>query len=111
MDYGWDRILVQPFLTYADLFGLSGRCAHNDFYPSDAEFISFGDLVGHCGPHDYDAETSNQVDFRDVAIRGPLVLSASKVREIGALNEAFAPMEFDDHGEGPCPCQTCIASC
>jgi len=95
IDFGYDRILLQPFMQFNDVLAVSGRCAHNTHI--DGEYVKYSSFVGHCSYHNYVVHPTSTFEVRDSAIRGPLLLHMKKVRELGYLSEKFMPLAGDDH--------------
>ena len=94
-EYFFDKRLLRPFQCYSDCFAVTGRLAHNDYVKRKGFFkkmLYFGEKIGRENPCGRDV-----FGIRDVVNRGPLMLDMNKVRALDYLDEAFAPLDLDDH--------------
>lgn len=104
MQKGFDEYLLKPFLVYDDVFGVSGRAAHNFTINENSQFLKDGivhddrwcDLLGVC-----DLANNNQpadvFAVRGSCNRGPWMVDLAKMRAIGYLDESYNPLDFDEH--------------
>lgn len=88
-EMGWDWRILEPF-QFSDVFSVSGNCAH------DWTFTGLGpDIivdVNHVrgGPRDL-------FTIRTTSNRGPLAIRHEDFEKLGYFDEAFCPMNCDDH--------------
>ena len=88
LEKGWEKRLLAPMLRWDDVFAVSARNAHNYRLglPPDTSVRA----------------TCTEEAVRDVfkirlaVNRGPLALHADTVRRLDYLDEAYAPLYFDD---------------
>jgi hypothetical protein len=90
--------LVQPLKQFNDVLAVSGRCAHH--------WYSLKPLLGNTGrcigtEMDKPLQASGQdkctLFVRDTVNRGPLALSADKLKMLNYLDEEHYTLENDDH--------------
>lgn len=107
----FDRRLRKPLEEFSDCFAVSAFQAHNDtLHKGD---LWFTDIIGRGNPlgesrwrrkwrkrlripHREDAGR-DLFGMRDVVNRGPLLLDHAVIEKAGYLDEAFAPLDMDDH--------------
>lgn len=109
-EMGWDKVLLQQFLDFPgdNLLAVSGRCAADLTIRPVLNFLSeyslaFDRPAGTCPNVTEDAPTPNssadrrRFSVRDVAIPGPLMLDAAKVRALGyAFDDVYpTPTSWD----------------
>jgi glycosyltransferase involved in cell wall biosynthesis len=86
-DFDWK--LFSPF-KFTDTFAVSARTAHNNIIRNG--MIDHTDIAG---------KESNMgrgiYAVRDSCNRGPLLLRHDTLEDVGYLDEAFAPLNMDDH--------------
>ncbi len=106
----FDRALIEPMLRLEEVFAVSGRSAANDYFDKNGN-LRFRDVIGRENPAGSprwlqkarerlripSAPRPNLFGVRDVVNRGPLMLDMARVRELGYFDEAFAPLDLDDH--------------
>lgn len=87
-EHGWNSVLAAPARTFNDVLGISARCAHG-FDQGNKLGIDCGSKKDH----------GNRCEFnvRDTANRGPLLLRAAYVKQLGYLDEQNFFMANDDH--------------
>ena len=95
---GWNLFLVMPFRLYSDAFSVSMRCAH------DWSTLYSNSVGNKCSNPRSGVVKDEKFGYyvRDTANRGPLMLRASYVREIGFMDEtddflAGAKSQNSDH--------------
>ena len=90
----WAAVMLRAMKHDATMFALSGRCAHSQ---------DGSHKVGRCGSDieiplsTHRLRGSRELEYRETANRGPLMLHASTTRKLGMLNEARFFLENDDH--------------
>jgi len=102
---GWNLRMQKPFDAFADVFAVSGNCAHNwtinpdsrdvnlDYDPDDhwQDILKDGDWASNNNtPRDHFV-------IRNTVNRGPLMIDHQVLKQLGYLDEAFAPQDMDDH--------------
>ena len=107
----FDQRLMKPLQAYSDVFAVTGRTAHNDSI-IDSELV-WTDAIGRENPtgknpsylekklrkilHRKVRPRRNIFGIRDVVNRGPLLIDNQKIQTLNYLDEAFAPLDLDDH--------------
>jgi len=86
----FDRRLSLPLERFSDCFAITGRAAHNIVISNGK--ILYPDLIGREAPAGRDI-----LGIRDVVNRGPLLLDNARLEKLDYLDEAFSPLEMDDH--------------
>ena len=89
-EHGWDTKILKLYLEDNNIFGISGRCAHN---------FDATNKVGKCG-EDVSNPTYNLSTVfsqRETANRGPLFLDSQKSIMLGFLDEERFYMDDSDH--------------
>jgi hypothetical protein len=100
---GWNTLLAFPMRLYPSVLAVSGRCAHPYYSEAGSSAAqSVKPTVGRCGtaidlPLDVPVETLCTFHVRDTVNRGPLLLNATKVAELGYLDEVHFFLGYDDH--------------
>jgi glycosyltransferase involved in cell wall biosynthesis len=97
-EYGWNTRLAAAPRQYSDVLSVSAMCAHT-LHPLGA------DKVGPCGAlaaharrmSTASAATRNTFHLRPTSNRGPLLIDADKLAEIGYLDEWNYRIFNDDH--------------
>lgn len=94
LEKDFDQRLMKPFLKFDNLLGVTGRDSANVSLNSNNQ-IEFTDLAGR------DAVSSNLKDrnkfyVRDIINRAPILFNHEKLRQLGYLDEDFAPICQDD---------------
>lgn len=94
LEQDYDLRLLGVFQKYPDIFAVSGRVAHNVAKAQEGGFYSlcYPDLMGYDNKADRD-----KAYIRDVVNRGPLMLEMQRTRELGYFDEAYLPMNTEDH--------------
>ena len=104
----FDQRLRRPVDLFSDCFAVSGRAAHNNILKREKLVIT--DLIGRenltgegrvmrkikqmMAIHN---DARDVFGIRDVVNRGPLLLDNEKTSKLGHFDEAFAPLDMDDH--------------
>jgi hypothetical protein len=87
---GWNERLMLPLSQVKNAFAVSGRCGH-----------SFDDYnqIGRCGKDFGKPPKDSRESFhvRNTVIRGPLLLHAKRLQELGFLDEVHNYLGLDDH--------------
>lgn len=107
----FDSRLKKPFHAFEDVFAVTARTAHNDVI-KDGE-LWYTDRIGRENPRGakepkwikklkktfhYKSRPRRELfGVRDVVNRGPLMLDNERLHALGYLDEAFAPLDLDDH--------------
>jgi glycosyltransferase involved in cell wall biosynthesis len=90
-ELGWDARLIKPMLVWDDVFAVTARSAHNH------EIAPNGDLA-HANITGAEwGQPRDRFVIRQSANRGPLALRMDAVRELGYLDEWYAPYHWDEH--------------
>lgn len=89
---GYNMKLLQPFLLFPNVIGVSGRCCHG---------ITYNEGVGKLGA-DIEKPLPASLDkhafyVAETCNRGPLLLDHEKVRQLGYLDEANYFLDNSDH--------------
>lgn len=93
---GWNILLAEPARAFSDVFSVSARCGHTAWSSVNKSFI------GRCNK---DISKPLSMSFlerckfyvRDSANRGPLLLHASRTRQLGFLDEENYWLGDDEH--------------
>ena len=98
---GWNVILALPTRLYADVVGVTGRCAHPR-YSVSATSLQTHSAVGRCtvninDPLTFDADHRCMFYIRDTINRGPLLIVHDVFREMGYFDEVHFHMDDSDH--------------
>jgi glycosyltransferase involved in cell wall biosynthesis len=96
LTYGFNVILATPLEMFDDLIAVGGRCCHglNGLTSS----INTGKIGGNTEyPHKIQFGQYNTVTLSHTTNRGPLVLSRTKLHEMGYLDEEHYVLGDDDH--------------
>jgi len=96
LTYGFNIILATPLELFDDLIAVGGRCCHglNGLTPS----INNGKMGGETEfPHQIQFSQYNIVKLSHTTNRGPIVLSRTKLHELGYLDEEHYVLGDDDH--------------
>ena len=91
----FDLRLLRPLSVFEDCFAVTARTAHNNFVNRRGLFkkaLEFRNKIGRENSPDRDT-----FGVRDVVNRGPLLLDHAKLAALNYLDEAFAPLDLDDH--------------
>eukprot|EP00040_Diaphanoeca_grandis_P020313 m.108043 g.108043 ORF g.108043 m.108043 type:complete len:539 (+) comp27842_c0_seq1:245-1861(+) len=93
--HAWNSVLARAPRAFADVLSVSGMCAHGLFEHGNGK-------VGVCGnvrKMMYGPNKENACTFfiRQTSNRGPLLLDAKKVQQLGYLDEYNIRMFNDDH--------------
>lgn len=92
LDYGYNERLQKPFLLNPNVIGISGRCVY-----TMTNEIGHGKL-GVSIEEALDPNIqSNGYYLGETCNRGPLLLDAQKVRELGYLDERHFFLDNSDH--------------
>lgn len=98
-DPGWNLILSRPTEIFADVFSVSGRCAHS---------FPFGDDIpkyqGRCTEDvqvfltpEQTEMYQNRVYYLGTGNRGPLLLRSDRLISLGLFDEQNFYLAYDDH--------------
>jgi glycosyltransferase involved in cell wall biosynthesis len=86
----FDVKLLSPLFKFNDAFAVTARTAHDNI-------ISDG-IVKHVNNSGKETGLAKGIySIRDSCNRGPLLLRHGLLEGLGYLDEAFAPLDFDDH--------------
>lgn len=94
---GYNILLASPLEQYPDLIGVSGRCCHRVNHSPGTNVGKLGTKVER--PHEVlqSFDGFGTVFLSHTVNRGPLVLRASMVRELGYLDEDHYVLGDDEH--------------
>jgi len=88
LERGWERRLLHPMRRWDDVFAVSSGKAHSfSCTPPPRQGVNYTCTV---------AAERDVFRIRDAVNRGPLALRADVMRRLGYLDEAYAPIYFDD---------------
>jgi glycosyltransferase involved in cell wall biosynthesis len=105
-EISWNERLVKPFEKFDDVFAVSANCAHNWQSNPNSKHLGMVENLDNCW-----CDILNHVDHagkvwglqRDVFAvrqsvnRGPLAINHDDLITMGYFDEAFAPLDMDDH--------------
>lgn len=101
----WNIRLLKPFENFSDVFAVTGNTAHNwelNKYSKDlnSDIINnnrWCDILNHV--HHANRHTMPRDIFavRDSVNRAPLAINRMDLQTLGYFDEAFYPLEMDDH--------------
>lgn len=89
---GWERRLTYPLRAYDDVFAVTSRAALNMQYLA-------GDIVPRyvdCAGREFWSLPRNTFAIRNALNRGPIAFRADILKQLGYLDEVFAPGQFDE---------------
>jgi glycosyltransferase involved in cell wall biosynthesis len=97
LTFGYNLILASPLEQYPDLLGISGRCCHTlwPFPPTGTGKLGTAVEEPHTVLHSF--RGFGTVFLSHTVNRGPLVLRASMLRELGYLDEEHYVLGEDEH--------------
>lgn len=102
----WNERLLSPFRLFVDVFSVTGRTAHNWMVHGESESM-FRDPIrddrwcdiliatDHAGREHGTARDVFAV--RETANRSPLAINRADFEAMGGFDEAFAPLDSDEH--------------
>lgn len=104
-EYAWDTRLRRPFDSFDDVFAVTARTAHNwrinygsrMIGDNDSGNSGWQDLIDPIDLADKSSIDRNTFAVRNSVNRGPLMIKHSDLKQLGYLDEEFAPLEMDDH--------------
>jgi glycosyltransferase involved in cell wall biosynthesis len=102
---GWNERLLKPFKAFDDIFAVTARTAHNWEPNSNSIHINekenrddcWSDVLFHTNHANKDNLGRNLFGVRDCVNRGPLAIRRDIFEKMGGFDEAFAPLQNDDH--------------
>ena len=95
-EIGWDERIIRPMRQYSDIFAVTAKNAHNNYLTGQKPGSS-QDLISHGEITEAIRDSRSHIQIRDTVNRGPLALRGDVVRELGYLDEEYAPYIWDDH--------------
>ncbi len=106
----FDRRLLQPLLAFSDCFAVGGNCAHDIVLrhnrPHWTALVGkspWGSRLSWLPPLSRALHARHRRHHRDLFCvrdsvnRSPLLLDRPRAAQLDFFDEAFAPLEFDDH--------------
>lgn len=102
---GWNERLLKPFKAFDDIFAVTARTAHNwELNPNSIHINEkehrddcWSDVLFHTNHAHKDNLGRNTFGVRDCVNRGPLAIRRDIFEKMGGFDEAFAPLQSDDH--------------
>lgn len=102
---GWNQRLVKPFETFEDVFGVTANCAHNwvlkpnskDIHKTEFTGNDWTDIMIHVDHANKKTISRDTFAIRQCVNRGPLALNYGDLVTMNYFDEAFAPLDMDDH--------------
>jgi hypothetical protein len=95
----WNLYLSLPVAIWSDdVLSVSALCAQNIYERRQSHTLFAFDEV--CAPRSSSSERTAETDFFDLrmsSIRGPLLFSSNKLRQLGFFNERNYVLGLDDH--------------
>lgn len=102
----WNLRLTNPFRKFNDVFAVSANCAHNwELNPNSHHINMLENLnncrcdilkdVNHAGRHW--GLSRDIFAIRETVNRGPLAINHDDLYDLNYLDEAYAPLDMDDH--------------
>lgn len=96
---GWNLILSRPTEIFADVFSVSGRCAHS--FPAGGDIAKYQgrcaeDIGVYLTPEQIETY-QNRVFYLGTANRGPLLLRSDRLISLGLFDEQNFFLAYDDH--------------
>lgn len=92
-EYGWERRLTYPLRRYDDILAVSGR-ASQDVKHMGNGIENYSNIFAM--ETDIFSDQRNVFAIRDVCIRGPVALRNDYLKQLGYLNDRYAPGALDD---------------
>lgn len=101
----WNLRLTKPFREYDDVFAVTANCAHNwvlkpnskDIYKTEFTGNDWTDIMMHVDHANRKTIPRDTFGIRQCVNRGPLAINHSDLITMNYLDEAFAPLDMDDH--------------
>lgn len=95
----WNVRLLEPFDKWDDVFAVTANCAHNWELNPNSQGIKDGwsDLLNHIDHANKTNTPRNVFAIRDSVNRGPLAINRRELEFLNFFDEAFAPLDSDDH--------------
>ena len=84
---GWNVALTTPLTTWADVFSVSARCAHDFDYSQQGGGLTGAKCLSSLTPQPTDPARRCRFYVRDTGNRGPLAVRASYAHRVGYLDE------------------------
>lgn len=94
VEQGYNLRLLQPFLTYPNVLGVSGRCA-TGFFNYDIGYGKLGELIEE--PLDRNEYQNTFFYTHETCCRGPLLFDNEKLKLLGYLDEKNFYLDDSDH--------------
>ena len=104
-EYGWNRRMQKPFLKLDDVFAVTARTAHNYVINPNSQHLGMENDLDDCWCDILqsvdEADSSNiprdTFAIRSTVNRGPLMIDLEDLKTLNYLDEAYAPLDTDDH--------------
>jgi len=104
-EQGWNHRLTKPFRDFDDVFAVTANCAHNWEINQNSKHIlstenngyEWSDILRHVDHANRNTIPRNVFAIRQCVNRGPLAFNYSDIKSLGFFDEAFAPLDMDDH--------------
>lgn len=105
MEPFWNMRLLMPFKIYSDIFAVTGNTSHNwEINPNSIDVASevihndkWSDILNHVHHANRMNMPRDIFAIRDCVNRGPLAISKADLETMNYFDEAFAPLDMDDH--------------
>lgn len=98
---GWNEQILRPLKKWDDVFAVSGNCAHSWAHNPATIGIDkegWSDLLRHHShANKFNIDHPNTFAIRESCNRGPLALDHAVFKQLNYFDEAFAPLDSDDH--------------
>jgi glycosyltransferase involved in cell wall biosynthesis len=90
-ELGFDIRLIKPMLVWDDVCAVTARSAHNHILGENGD-LGHSDITGSEW-----GQPRDRFVIRQSVNRGPLALRMDVVRNLGYLDEIYAPLGWDEH--------------
>lgn len=102
---GWNLRMQKPFDAFGDVFAVTARTAHNWSLNPNSRHLGMKNDLDDCwcdickvtDAADRTNTPRNVFAVRASVNRGPLMIQAGDFRCMGCFDEAFAPLDMDEH--------------
>jgi len=89
---GWERRLTYPLRAFGDIFAVTSRVALNMKYSNIGTSTQYTDYAGR----EFWSLPRNTFAIRNALNRGPIAFRTDTLKQLGYLDEIFAPGQFDE---------------
>jgi len=101
----WNHRLTKPFREFDDVFAVTANCAHNWEINQNSKHIltnenndyEWSDILIHVDHANKNTIPRDVFAIRQCVNRGPLAINYDDFKNLDFFDEAFAPLDMDDH--------------